>query len=72
VSEFRVSAQDPTEPTPHPSDSCCRWTSPGFDNNAGALLFGPDDGYLYISAGGGGADDVGLGHVDDWPQEGVL
>ena len=31
------------------------------------MAFGPRDGYLYISIGdGGGADDVGLGHVEDW------
>jgi hypothetical protein len=31
------------------------------------LLFGPSDDYLYISLGdGGGANDAGLGHVDDW------
>jgi glucose/arabinose dehydrogenase len=30
-------------------------------------VFGPDDGDLYISIGdGGGANDVGLGHVADW------
>jgi glucose/arabinose dehydrogenase len=67
VSEFRVADDNPDQADPASEKVIMQIDQPQSNHAGATLLFGPDDGYLYISLGdGGGAHDTGRGHVDDW------
>lgn len=66
VAEYKVSASNPNVADMSSEKVILEWDDPQSNHNGGTLAFGPD-GYLYIAIGdGGGADDVGPGHVNDW------
>ncbi len=66
ISEFQVSGSDADVADPASERVLLEVPQPQANHNAGTVAFGPDD-FLYISLGdGGGGDDVGLGHVEDW------
>src|SRR4051812_4483183 len=66
ISEFRVSSMNRNMGDLMSERPILELNDPQSNHNGGTLDFG-DDGYLYISIGdGGGANDVGPGHVRDW------
>ncbi len=65
VSEFKL-LPDGSRADPNSERVIIEWDDPQSNHNGGAIAMGLDD-YLYIAVGdGGGANDVGPGHVDDW------
>jgi glucose/arabinose dehydrogenase len=64
LSEFRVSPVDPDRVDASTEKVLLEVDKPSMNHNGGVLLFGPDDGSLYLTLGdGGGADDTGTGHT---------
>jgi glucose/arabinose dehydrogenase len=65
LSEFQV-RPDGLGVTPGTERTVLEIPQPQPNHNAGPIVFGPE-GYLHVAVGdGGGANDQGTGHVDDW------
>jgi glucose/arabinose dehydrogenase len=64
LSEFRVLSRNPGKVDMASEKILLSIDKPAENHNGGPVLFGPDDGYLYLALGdGGGADDSGAGHA---------
>ena len=67
ISEFTVSATNPDQVNQGSEKIILEIDQPQGNHQGGTIAFSPEDNYLYISIGdGGAANDVAPGHVTDW------
>ena len=70
IVEFRVSRWNPNMADISTERPLLEIDDPQSNHNGGTIAFGPKDEYLYVAIGdGGGANDVGPSHVEDWYPE---
>lgn len=74
IARYRVSAVDSNAADPNSELVLMTFDKPFSNHNAGALAFGPDDGYLYITTGDGGSggDPQGNGQNRQTPLGSIL
>lgn len=65
ISQFSVSAQNPNQADPESEVILIELNQPSTIHNGGRLVFGPNDGYLYISLGDGGPGSEAGGRSQD-------
>lgn len=66
LSAFTVTADNANSADPASEQILLQVDQPQGNHNAGSIAFGPD-GFLYVPLGdGGAANDVAMGHVEDW------
>ena len=65
LSEFRAT-EDFSAGIPDSEHTILEIPSPYYTHNAGEILFGPEDGYLYMGMGNGGGSLLIEGNAGDW------